>query len=102
MGRRWIAVALLTPVFLLGITGCWSKEELNDRTFAMAMMVDLTDEGKTELSMLFYLPNRLSTGVSASNSLQKPFRSSAGPAVTSPKLWTTFSTSSLEELRGAR
>ncbi|MFC5702541.1 Ger(x)C family spore germination protein [Cohnella faecalis] len=73
MGRRWIAVALLTPVFLLGITGCWSKEELNDRTFAMAMMVDLTDEGKTELSMLFYLPNRLSTGVSASNSLQKPF-----------------------------
>ncbi|KQY83031.1 hypothetical protein ASD24_12120 [Paenibacillus sp. Root52] len=41
--------------------GCWSKVEINERTFITAMYVDKTDTpGEVEVSLTMPLPNRLS------------------------------------------
>ncbi|MFC5530823.1 Ger(x)C family spore germination protein [Cohnella yongneupensis] len=68
---RWLKISLLT-LSLLFVAGCWSKEELNDRTFITTLLVDRTDAGETEVSALFILPNRLSAGLSPSPN-EKPY-----------------------------
>lgn len=72
LGNRWLKIGLLS-LSLIAIGGCWSKEELNDRTFITALLVDLTDEGETEVSALFTLANRISSGLSNPSPTQKPF-----------------------------
>ncbi|WP_128101330.1 hypothetical protein [Paenibacillus sp. DCT19] len=52
-------VLLVTCCLLCG--GCWSKVEINERTFITAMYVDKTDNpGEVEVSLTMPLPNRLS------------------------------------------
>ncbi|MGG1554790.1 Ger(x)C family spore germination protein [Paenibacillus ferrarius] len=63
----------LLAALLASLTGCWSKQELNDRTFVSAMLVDLNENGQTEVSTLFMLPNRISTGLNSNVSNTKPF-----------------------------
>ncbi len=63
----------LLSLALVAIGGCWSREELNDRTFIAALLVDRTEEGETEVSAVFILPNRLTSGMSGPSSTQKPY-----------------------------
>lgn len=42
-----------------GVGGCWSSQELNNRAFANAVLIDLTEDGEIELSIGFPLPNRM-------------------------------------------
>lgn len=65
-------IGLLSLAFI-ATSGCWSREELNDRTFITALLVDRTEEGETEVSAVFILPNRLTSGMSGPSSTQKPF-----------------------------
>lgn len=74
--RRGVRLALLS-LLLLFLGGCWSKEELNDRSFATALMVDLTEQGDTVLSIGFFLPNRITNGQTASTP-QKPYTMRSG------------------------
>ncbi|OXM85138.1 Ger(x)C family spore germination protein [Paenibacillus rigui] len=58
---------------VLPLAGCWSKEEFNDRAFVTLMLVDRTPSGLTELSIGFFLPNRLAPGQGQPMSKEKPF-----------------------------
>ncbi|CAI6058961.1 Ger(x)C family spore germination protein [Cohnella sp. JJ-181] len=64
---------MLVLALTAGLTGCWSKQELNDRTFVSTMIVDMDEQGKTEVSTMFLLPNRISVGLNASPGSEKPF-----------------------------
>lgn len=75
--RVVVMLGLITAV-PTGLTGCWSKQELNDRTFVSTMLVDLNEDGQTEVSTLFMLPNRISNGLNSNNVNQKPFVSISG------------------------
>lgn len=55
--RSGLAILLLTA-----ICGCWSAEELNNRAFAMMMIVDESEDGQTEVTLGFTLPNRMIPG----------------------------------------
>lgn len=69
-----LALKLILAVALAaGLTGCWSKQELNDRTFVSTLIVDLTEEGETEISTMFMLPNRISVGLNAAPGNEKPY-----------------------------
>ncbi|RTE04272.1 Ger(x)C family spore germination protein [Paenibacillus whitsoniae] len=70
---RLILKISLLAALLASLTGCWSKQELNDRTFVSAMLVDLNENGQTEVSTLFMLPNRISTGLNSNVPNTKPF-----------------------------
>ncbi|MGG1515373.1 Ger(x)C family spore germination protein [Paenibacillus oryzisoli] len=70
--RLFLRISLLAAL-MAGLTGCWSKQELNDRTFVSAMLVDLNEKGQTEVSTLFMLPNRISTGLNSNVPSTKPF-----------------------------
>lgn len=57
-GRRLIWVGC----FVL-LTGCWSKEEINKRTFVTGIYVDKSDKpGEVEITISTPLPNRLISG----------------------------------------
>lgn len=74
LGARSFALRLtMIVVALTGLTGCWSKQELNDRTFVSTMIVDRDEQGRTEISTMFLLPNRISIGLNASPGTEKPF-----------------------------
>ncbi|MFC3799125.1 Ger(x)C family spore germination protein [Cohnella sp. GCM10012308] len=76
---RYTALKLLAALaFLAGTTGCWSKQELNDRTFVTTLMVDLTEQGETEITTMFILPNRISVGLGAAPGSQKPYVAISG------------------------
>ncbi|MEF3305628.1 Ger(x)C family spore germination protein [Paenibacillus sp. GYB003] len=62
-----------TASVLILVTGCWSKEELNDRSFVTAVMVDITEDKKTELSIGFVLPNRMQPGQASSSPTKQPY-----------------------------
>lgn len=58
--RRTTGIGLLlTFVYLLVLTGCWSRIEINDRAFVTTIFIDRTDNGEFEVSLGFPLPNRL-------------------------------------------
>ncbi|TXK83685.1 Ger(x)C family spore germination protein [Paenibacillus sp. N3.4] len=52
-----IRIFLLISI-LLSLTGCWSRIEINDRTFVTGVYVDRLDNGNVEVSLGFPLPNR--------------------------------------------
>ncbi|CAM4138286.1 Ger(x)C family spore germination protein [Paenibacillus alkaliterrae] len=54
MRRSILKMLLIFSLFPL--TGCWDKAELNERAFVQALAIDLNDEGKIELTTLFYKP----------------------------------------------
>lgn len=60
-------------IAFMPLAGCWSKEELNDRAFVTLMTVDRTKDGLTELSLGFFLPNRMTSGQGQAVSREKPF-----------------------------
>ncbi|MEF2964239.1 Ger(x)C family spore germination protein [Paenibacillus sp. M1] len=64
MNHRLLAwlKAGMAVVLLTGLCGCWSAEELNNRAFVNMMIVDLADNGQTELTLGFFLPNRMIPG----------------------------------------
>lgn len=68
-----IALGLLAPVMACALTGCWSKEEMNDRTFVTSIMVDRTEDGMAELTLSFLLPNRLPSAQGAPPPKEKPY-----------------------------
>lgn len=70
--RRSLKLALAVSL-AAGLTGCWSKQELNDRTFVSTLLIDLNEQGETEVSTLFILPNRISIGLNAAPGSQKPY-----------------------------
>ncbi len=76
--KRVVVMLVLITAVPTGLTGCWSKQELNDRTFVSTMLVDLNEDGQTEVSTLFMLPNRISNGVNSNSVNQKPFVSISG------------------------
>ncbi|WP_066249588.1 Ger(x)C family spore germination protein [Neobacillus drentensis] len=44
------------------LTGCWSRVEINDYAFVVAMYVDKAANGQMEVTLSFPLPNRLVPG----------------------------------------
>ncbi|MBW4838116.1 MAG: Ger(x)C family spore germination protein [Paenibacillaceae bacterium] len=64
MTRNHRAIVTATLVFLLfiGVGGCWSAEELNNRAFVNTVLIDLTEDGQTELTVGVPLPNRMIPG----------------------------------------
>lgn len=64
MTRNHRAIVTATLVFLLfiGVSGCWSAEELNNRAFVNTVLIDLTEDGQTELTLGIPLPNRMIPG----------------------------------------
>jgi spore germination protein KC len=71
--KRIVALLGLIAVIPVTLTGCWSKQELNDRTFVSTMLIDLNEDGQTEVSTMFMLPNRITTGLTSMNMTQKPY-----------------------------
>ncbi|MDR6554293.1 Ger(x)C family spore germination protein [Paenibacillus qinlingensis] len=76
--KRMLGMLVLITAIPIGLTGCWSKQELNDRTFVSTMLVDLNEDGQTEVSTLFMLPNRISNGLNSNSVNQKPYVSISG------------------------
>jgi spore germination protein KC len=70
---------LLAASLVLPLTGCWSKMEINNRTFITGLFVDAAETpGEVELTVLAPLPNRLGvTGGPTESSASKgqPFAS---------------------------
>ncbi|MCG7406883.1 Ger(x)C family spore germination protein [Paenibacillus sp. ACRRX] len=61
MNRSWLLITVMSLV-TLGITGCWSKMEINDRSFVSGLFIDVTDiPGEVELTMVTPLPNRFAS-----------------------------------------
>ncbi|WP_410768497.1 Ger(x)C family spore germination protein [Fontibacillus sp. BL9] len=54
------AVAAL--LLMISLSGCWSSEEINNRAFVTMIIVDRTENGQTELTLGFPLPNRMIPG----------------------------------------
>lgn len=77
-GIHSVVIALTIVLAMAGLTGCWSKQELNDRTFVASLLVDMDEQGRTEISTLFLLPNRISSGLNAPPGGERPFVSLTG------------------------
>ncbi|ULT57278.1 Ger(x)C family spore germination protein [Neobacillus drentensis] len=61
---------------ILFLTGCWSRVEINERSFVSSILVDKGKNGKIDVTLTFPLPNRLATGQSGGSlSLGKPYAS---------------------------
>lgn len=58
---RFIVLGLALTPFLL-LAGCWSSLEINSRAFVNIMLIDTTDNGETQLTLGFQLPNRMIPG----------------------------------------
>nr|WP_281423101.1 Ger(x)C family spore germination protein [Paenibacillus oenotherae] len=72
------------------LSGCWSKQELNDRSFISTLIIDLNEEGATEVSALFLLPNRISTGLQSNTAGQKPYVLVTGTGRNIPEAFHDF------------
>lgn len=64
MTRIYRACATVTLIVLLfiGVGGCWSAQELNNRAFVNTVLVDRTEDGQVELTLGVPLPNRMIPG----------------------------------------
>jgi len=61
-------------ICMLFLTGCWSRVEINERSFVAAILVDKGKNGNIDVTLTFPLPNRLATGQSGGTlSLGKPY-----------------------------
>ncbi|GIP48719.1 germination protein GerAC [Paenibacillus sp. J53TS2] len=60
--HRTIIKAMLVFLLFIGVSGCWSAEELNNRAFVNTVLIDLTEDGQTELTVGVPLPNRMIPG----------------------------------------
>ncbi|MEC0206951.1 Ger(x)C family spore germination protein [Paenibacillus lautus] len=60
--QRAVFVTGLAFLMVVGLCGCWSSVELNNRAFATAMLVDLGENGDTVLSISFPLATRMVPG----------------------------------------
>nr|WP_154983928.1 Ger(x)C family spore germination protein [Paenibacillus xylanexedens] len=59
--QQWSLKLGLICMFCIVCTGCWSKVEINERTFITTLFVDTTDNpGEIEVTLSMPLPNRLS------------------------------------------
>ena len=59
---------------ILFLTGCWSRVEINERSFVSSILVDKGKNGNIDVTLTFPLPNRLATGQSGGSlSLGKPY-----------------------------
>lgn len=56
---RAASIALLLLCIAALLTGCWSRVEINDRAFAVALFVDTAEENKVELTLGFPNPNSM-------------------------------------------
>ncbi|MNO12243.1 Spore germination protein B3 precursor [compost metagenome] len=59
----------LLPLILL--SGCWSSHEINNRSFVTMMLIDLAEDGQTELTLAFILPNRMIPGMTGGGGAPK-------------------------------
>ncbi|WP_068785456.1 Ger(x)C family spore germination protein [Paenibacillus phocaensis] len=60
--QRTIVTATLVFLLFIGVGGCWSAQELNNRAFVNTVLIDLTEDGQTELTLGIPLPNRMIPG----------------------------------------
>jgi spore germination protein KC len=51
----WIRCATLTCLIVL-LSGCWSKLELTERAFVLALAIDKGDKGKLQMTFQIYKP----------------------------------------------
>jgi len=58
MSKKWPSL-FVCLLLCCSLTGCWSKVEINERSFITGLFVDLTDKpGEVELTIVTPLPNR--------------------------------------------
>ncbi|MCM3746083.1 Ger(x)C family spore germination protein [Paenibacillus pasadenensis] len=57
--RRSLAALLL--LLLLGVAGCWDRQELNELGIISATGIDITDSGRWKLSYQLVIPNAISS-----------------------------------------
>ncbi|WP_051775427.1 Ger(x)C family spore germination protein [Paenibacillus tyrfis] len=82
----WRTFMISTAVCTL-LTGCWSKIEINDRTFVSGFFVDRSAvPGEVELTITTMLPNRLTSGQQSGGGSEKgtPYASVTKSAKTLP------------------
>lgn len=60
--HRALATATLIFLLLIGVGGCWSAQELNNRAFVNTVLIDRTEDGQVELTLGIPLPNRMIPG----------------------------------------
>ncbi|TWD89724.1 spore germination protein KC [Neobacillus bataviensis] len=68
------AIIFSVVICMLFLTGCWSRVEINERSFVSTILVDKGKNGNIDVTLTFPLPNRLATGQSGGTlSLGKPY-----------------------------
>ncbi|MDU4696046.1 MAG: Ger(x)C family spore germination protein [Paenibacillus sp.] len=60
--HRAVVTAMLVFLLFIGVGGCWSAQELNNRAFVNTVLIDMTEDGQTELTVGIPLPNRMIPG----------------------------------------
>lgn len=60
--HRALATATLIFLLLIGVGGCWSAQELNNRAFVNTVLIDRTEDKQVELTLGIPLPNRMIPG----------------------------------------
>ncbi|PQP80099.1 hypothetical protein C0Q44_29150 [Paenibacillus sp. PCH8] len=79
--RRFLNVGVILTCCLF-CSGCWSKVEINERTFVTAMYVDKADTpGEIKLTLNMPLPNRISPEGSGSGKEPYAAVSATGPTI---------------------
>lgn len=69
---RKLILITLSGLFLFSLTGCWNKAELIEYSFVQAVAIDLSDNGRVELTTLFYKPSGAG-GMAKQGSLKSAF-----------------------------
>lgn len=57
---RWMVLALLLPI----LTGCWDRQEIEDRASVSAIAVDMGKKEELQVSMQIPIPSQLAGGTS--------------------------------------
>jgi len=86
MSKKWLLL-FAGLVLCSTLSGCWSKVEINERSFITGLFVDLTDKpGEVELTIVTPLPNRFdNTGQSGNRSDPTSFGIISEKAVSLPE-----------------
>lgn len=73
--KKGLGKAAAASLALIMLTGCWSRVEINDRAFAVAMFVDEAKDNKIELTLGLAQPNKMSSqsGSGGSSSQMTPY-----------------------------
>lgn len=59
MLTKQFAAAMLLTLCCVTLSGCWSKIEVNERTFVTGLYIDRAEDGQVEVTISSPLPNRL-------------------------------------------